>query len=472
MRVHDHVVHQLGEAELGGVDDVVVDTPLGQPLAQEPAGERRPSAGRRRARARRGGPAAPSAGPAAGGAGAERVGADPAYRLGRTPRGGVEHVQLGLAELLVGVEEEHQPAHRRPEPGQRHGGHGAGAVLALLGDDAGEPGLELVEAADDRLAGAGDAVRGTSSYASMWHHSTVAVVEAVGRDEPQPAAGALGQREADPADAGESDEVGEDAAGHGVDVAGVVEHELQAVDVVGLGPGVPALASPVTTPPSPTSPNFRSSLPDGGKMSVSVDSPPSAASVAPRSRQRMGQNVPVSHDGEAGGAEGESGRSGPPCSCWRSASPSAWWPGATSSRPRSTSAPPRAAATRTPGCSSAFASLGAVACLFVGLMLVARILRRLGITKPASSTPPPKTVTDRPRSSRPGRSAGTAAERELAVSAEPAHELQPGPGLVDRGDLDVDEAELEAEVAYDVLVEVGRAACSPSSASRPTPCRR
>ena len=33
----------------------------------------------------------------------------------------------------------------------------------------------------------------------------------------------------------------------------------------------------------------------------------------------------------------------------------------------------------------AFASLGAVACLFVGLMLVARILRRLGITNPASS---------------------------------------------------------------------------------------
>lgn len=32
----------------------------------------------------------------------------------------------------------------------------------------------------------------------------------------------------------------------------------------------------------------------------------------------------------------------------------------------------------------ALASLGAVACLFVGLMLVARITRRLGITNPAS----------------------------------------------------------------------------------------
>ncbi|MBB6627169.1 hypothetical protein H5V45_07525 [Nocardioides sp. KIGAM211] len=35
----------------------------------------------------------------------------------------------------------------------------------------------------------------------------------------------------------------------------------------------------------------------------------------------------------------------------------------------------------------ALASLGAVACLFVGLMLIARLLRRLGITGGASSTP-------------------------------------------------------------------------------------
>ena len=50
---------------------------------------------------------------AGGGAGAERVGADPAYGLGGAARGGVEHPPLGLAELLVGVEEQHQPAHRR-----------------------------------------------------------------------------------------------------------------------------------------------------------------------------------------------------------------------------------------------------------------------------------------------------------------------------------------------------------------------
>lgn len=35
------------------------------------------------------------------------------------------------------------------------------------------------------------------------------------------------------------------------------------------------------------------------------------------------------------------------------------------------------------------ASIGAVACLFVGLMLVARITRRLGITNPAASTKAP-----------------------------------------------------------------------------------
>ncbi len=34
----------------------------------------------------------------------------------------------------------------------------------------------------------------------------------------------------------------------------------------------------------------------------------------------------------------------------------------------------------------ALASLGAVACLFAGLMLIARLLRAMGITKP----PPPK----------------------------------------------------------------------------------
>ena len=34
----------------------------------------------------------------------------------------------------------------------------------------------------------------------------------------------------------------------------------------------------------------------------------------------------------------------------------------------------------------ALASVGAVACLFVGLMLVARITRRLGITKPSTGT--------------------------------------------------------------------------------------
>jgi hypothetical protein len=44
------------------------------------------------------------------------------------------------------------------------------------------------------------------------------------------------------------------------------------------------------------------------------------------------------------------------------------------------------------------ASLGAVACLFVGLILVARVLRRLGITTPPSSSgpPAPKTI-EQPR---------------------------------------------------------------------------
>jgi hypothetical protein len=44
------------------------------------------------------------------------------------------------------------------------------------------------------------------------------------------------------------------------------------------------------------------------------------------------------------------------------------------------------------------ASLGAVACLFIGLMLVARVLRELGITSPRESTPSsPDTPPDPPR---------------------------------------------------------------------------
>jgi hypothetical protein len=37
----------------------------------------------------------------------------------------------------------------------------------------------------------------------------------------------------------------------------------------------------------------------------------------------------------------------------------------------------------------ALASLGAVACLFVGLMLVARLLRMLGVDRGAPDEPPP-----------------------------------------------------------------------------------
>jgi hypothetical protein len=44
------------------------------------------------------------------------------------------------------------------------------------------------------------------------------------------------------------------------------------------------------------------------------------------------------------------------------------------------------------------ASLGAVACLFIGLMLVARVLRELGITSPRDPTPSsPDTPPEPPR---------------------------------------------------------------------------
>lgn len=50
----------------------------------------------------------------------------------------------------------------------------------------------------------------------------------------------------------------------------------------------------------------------------------------------------------------------------------------------------------------ALASVGAVACLFVGLMLVARLLRRLGITSgPPAPAPAPDASPERPASPRP-----------------------------------------------------------------------
>jgi hypothetical protein len=46
----------------------------------------------------------------------------------------------------------------------------------------------------------------------------------------------------------------------------------------------------------------------------------------------------------------------------------------------------------------ALASVGAVACLFVGFMLLARVLRRLGITKgPTPKDAPPEPPEDQPR---------------------------------------------------------------------------
>jgi hypothetical protein len=54
----------------------------------------------------------------------------------------------------------------------------------------------------------------------------------------------------------------------------------------------------------------------------------------------------------------------------------------------------------------AMASLGAVACLFVALILVARLLRRLGITSgPASAAPTPPSAPSSSPPSSPGPSA-------------------------------------------------------------------
>ena len=149
--------------------DVLVDPPLGEPLAQEPPGR----AGRPRVAVELelGAVAVAETGAADGGAGAERVGAYPAYRLGRTPRGGVEHPALGLGEL-PGRRRRTRPA--RPSA-DRCPGSGIAAIARVparrwWSTTPGNRGSSW-----SRLPTTGSpvrvtAVRGTSSYASMWHH--------------------------------------------------------------------------------------------------------------------------------------------------------------------------------------------------------------------------------------------------------------------------------------------------------------
>ena len=114
----------------------------------------------------------------------------------------------------------------------------------------------------------------------------------------------------------------------------------------------------------------------------------------------MGQNVPVSHNGEAGGAEGEKGL--PPALLLLAIGVTlcmvAWG--------YLVKAAIDFGSTARGGDQDAwmflgFASLGAVACLFVGLMLVARILRRLGITSSDASSAAAEDDRRAPRSSRP-----------------------------------------------------------------------
>jgi hypothetical protein len=65
----------------------------------------------------------------------------------------------------------------------------------------------------------------------------------------------------------------------------------------------------------------------------------------------------------------------------------------------------------------AVASLGAVACLFVGLMLIARLLRRLGITSESQPAPPAAPSAAPSAASSAGSS--TAPEPEAAAETRP-----------------------------------------------------
>ena len=218
--VHDRVGHQLGEAELGGRGQLVGDVGPGQELAQEPTGD----------------------------AGGARV------VLEHEPRG--QGVVVGRCGLVV-VD---RLAGRRPGPGVRRRRHGARSPRAAGAGARRRPtprrGRRPARRSASRCRAAvprpGPARRGaacrrtrrTAASSASRAPSTdspvrttrgqryvvvgvdVAPVDAVvvgcsvAGGEPEPAAAALGEREADPAHAGERGQVGEQACGDLVDAGG------------------------------------------------------------------------------------------------------------------------------------------------------------------------------------------------------------------------------------------------------------
>ena len=273
----------------------------------------------------------------------------------------------------------------------------------------------------------------------MWHQSTRVVVGAVARGEPQPPAAALGQREPDPAHAGQRGQVGEQAPGDVVDPGGPHQGEPEPREVSQRCPRLDRLPGRSALPtPRPARPHDRGARPP--------------ARASPGKSQWRGGREPGRHR-SARRAAARAVPPSPSAPCSRSWWPSAsarwrrWSPGASWSGWPSTPAAPPAAASRASGPTSRWPRSARCVCLFLCLWLVHRAAapgRHPRGEAAAGAVAPALRI---------GTSGSGTSGSALAVG-QAADELQPRPGVVDRGDLDVDEPELEAEVADPVLVEV------------------
>ena len=262
-------------------------------------------------------------------------------------------------------------------------------------------------------------------------------VRLVGGHEAQPTTAALGQREADPRDPGERDQVGQQAPRDLVDVLGVAQREAEAREMaqgrsrclpLGVGgrraravhhgvsvrqatPGPRASCADVDTRPaargSPGTPAVSISQNDPvgtqGKRAGSRRAPKKQATLSPG---LLGLAVGVTLAVVAWGylvyAAIDFGSSA------RGGDSRAWW-------------------------FLAVASVGAVACLFVGLMLVARLLRRLGIAAPRPGTAGPAgdphpDPRSHPRRSRRRSIAPPAGTARPAAAAPPVGTARPVAG--------------------------------------------
>ena len=141
---------------------------------------------------------------------------DPAYGVRGSARRRLEQPALRVVEGPVLLEEDDEATDRRADAGQRDRGQGLD-LGRLARDELVEPRVERAAVAQHRFAGAHDGGERHVVVGVDVAPVDAVVVGPVTRGEPQPPAAALGQREPDPAHAGQRDQVREQASGDVVD---------------------------------------------------------------------------------------------------------------------------------------------------------------------------------------------------------------------------------------------------------------